>query len=122
MNEETKEPIRVIIADDHVLYRAGVKASLSTRNDVKVIAEADNGMHLLNLIKNIEVPRFITNIGDLTFSDKQKNVFFSTTIQLPTISGRNFGFSVLTLRSCIPSPNSTGPSVCAVFRSSSFSF
>ena len=53
--EESKEPIRVIIADDHVLYRAGVKTSLSTKNDIKVIAEADNGMHLLHLIKNIEV-------------------------------------------------------------------
>ncbi len=47
------EPIKVIIADDHVLYRAGVKTSLSTKKDVKVIAEADNGMHLLNLIKSI---------------------------------------------------------------------
>ncbi len=47
------EPIKVIIADDHVLYRAGVKTSLSSKKDVKVIAEADNGMHLLNLIKSI---------------------------------------------------------------------
>ncbi len=47
------EPIKVIIADDHVLYRAGVKTSLSTKKDIKVIAEADNGMHLLNLIKSI---------------------------------------------------------------------
>ncbi len=47
------EPIKVIIADDHVLYRAGVKTALSTKKDVKVIAEADNGMHLLNLIKSL---------------------------------------------------------------------
>ncbi|MEI8053565.1 MAG: response regulator transcription factor [Bacteroidota bacterium] len=60
--EESKEPIRVIIADDHVLYRAGVKTSLSTKKDVKVIAEADNGMHLLNLIKNIEVDVILLDI------------------------------------------------------------
>ena len=48
------EPIKVIIADDHVLYRAGVKTALSAKKDVTVIAEADNGMHLLNLIKNIK--------------------------------------------------------------------
>src|SRR6476620_6110151 len=53
MKEELSEPIKVIIADDHVLYRAGVKTALSTKKDIKVIAEADNGMHLLNLIKNI---------------------------------------------------------------------
>ena len=52
MNEQGNQPIRVIIADDHVLYRAGVKTSLSTKPDVQVIAEADNGMHLLTLLKN----------------------------------------------------------------------
>jgi DNA-binding NarL/FixJ family response regulator len=47
------EPIKVIIADDHVLYRAGVKTALSAKKDIQVIAEADNGMHLLNLIRSI---------------------------------------------------------------------
>jgi DNA-binding NarL/FixJ family response regulator len=62
MQQDAKEPIKVIIADDHVLYRAGVKTSLSIRNDVKVIAEADNGMHLLNLIKNIEADVILLDI------------------------------------------------------------
>ena len=48
------EPIKVLIADDHVLYRAGVKTALSSKSDVKVIAEADNGMHLLNMLKMIQ--------------------------------------------------------------------
>ena len=52
-NPDSNEPIRVIIADDHVLYRAGVKTALSAKKDVKVVAEADNGMHLLNMIKNV---------------------------------------------------------------------
>lgn len=51
--ETTTEPIRVIIADDHVLYRAGVKTALSQKKDIKVIAEADNGMHLINLLKSL---------------------------------------------------------------------
>ncbi len=62
MKEEIIEPIKVIIADDHVLYRAGVKTSLSIRKDIKVIAEADNGMHLLNLIKNIDVDVILLDI------------------------------------------------------------
>jgi len=53
MKSENLEPIKVIICDDHVLYREGVKTALSTKPDVKVIAEADNGVHLLNLIKNL---------------------------------------------------------------------
>ncbi len=48
------EPIKVLIADDHVLYRAGVKTALSSKNDVKVIAEADNGMHLLTMLKTVQ--------------------------------------------------------------------
>ncbi|HET9056214.1 MAG TPA: response regulator transcription factor [Chitinophagaceae bacterium] len=46
--------INIAIADDHVLYRAGVKTALSQKKDIKVIAEADNGMQLLNLMKHIQ--------------------------------------------------------------------
>ncbi|AXY77814.1 MULTISPECIES: response regulator transcription factor [Paraflavitalea] len=46
--------IKVAIADDHALFRAGVKTSLSSKRDVELIAEADNGMQLLNLLKHIE--------------------------------------------------------------------
>ena len=51
MKQENSDPIQVIIADDHVLYRAGVKTALSTKKDLKIIAEADNGMHLLTLLR-----------------------------------------------------------------------
>lgn len=53
-NLTNPDPIKVLIADDHVLYRAGVKTALSTKKDVKIIAEADNGMHLLNMLKMIQ--------------------------------------------------------------------
>ena len=36
-------PIKVLIADDHVFYREGVRALLSTVNEIEVIAEANNG-------------------------------------------------------------------------------
>ncbi|MDB5205976.1 MAG: response regulator transcription factor [Flavisolibacter sp.] len=45
--------IKVAIADDHALFRAGVKTSLSNRKDVQMVAEAENGMQLLNLLKHI---------------------------------------------------------------------
>lgn len=56
------EPIKVIICDDHVLYRAGVKTALSAKKDVKVVAEADNGMHLLNMLKMIPVDVILLDI------------------------------------------------------------
>ena len=62
MKEELLEPIKVIIADDHVLYRAGVKAALSQRTDIKIIAEADNGMHLINMLKSIPVDVILLDI------------------------------------------------------------
>ncbi len=54
MKQETGDVINVIIADDHVLYRAGVITALSSKKDIKILAEADNGAHLLNLLKGIQ--------------------------------------------------------------------
>jgi DNA-binding NarL/FixJ family response regulator len=56
------EPIKVVICDDHVLYRAGVKTALSAKKDVKIVAEADNGMHLLNLLKMIPADVILLDI------------------------------------------------------------
>jgi DNA-binding NarL/FixJ family response regulator len=46
--------IKVAIADDHALFRTGVKTSLSSRKDIQMIAEAENGMQLMNLLKHIK--------------------------------------------------------------------
>lgn len=54
MKQDNENVINVIIADDHVLYRAGVKTALSSKKDIKIIGEADNGSHLLNLLKGIQ--------------------------------------------------------------------
>jgi DNA-binding NarL/FixJ family response regulator len=51
---DTERVIKVAIADDHTLFRAGVKTSLAAKKDVELIAEADNGMQLLNLLRHIE--------------------------------------------------------------------
>src|SRR3954468_18677241 len=48
------QPIKVAIADDHALFRAGVKTALAVKKDVELVAEADNGMQLLNLLRHIE--------------------------------------------------------------------
>lgn len=45
--------IKVAIADDHALFRTGVKTSLNGRKDIQMIAEAENGMQLMNLLKHI---------------------------------------------------------------------
>src|SRR6476646_2124373 len=51
---ESNGVIKVAIADDHALFRTGVKTSLSQRKDIQMVAEAENGMQLLNLLKHIQ--------------------------------------------------------------------
>lgn len=46
--------LNVIIADDHALFRAGVKTALSLKKDIRIIGEADNGQQLLHLLKHLE--------------------------------------------------------------------
>lgn len=44
------EKIKVGIADDHEIFRKGIKLALSTRPDVKILWEAENGKELINKI------------------------------------------------------------------------
>jgi DNA-binding NarL/FixJ family response regulator len=62
MTQEITTPIRVIIADDHILYRAGVIAALGQKKDLQIIAEADNGMHLINMLKSITADVILLDI------------------------------------------------------------
>jgi len=43
--------IKIIIAEDHVLYRDGLKTMLSCHNDFDIIAEAENGSILIKLFE-----------------------------------------------------------------------
>lgn len=54
MKNIDERPIKVAIADDHALFRAGVKTALSSKKDIELIAEADNGMQLLHLLRHVE--------------------------------------------------------------------
>jgi DNA-binding NarL/FixJ family response regulator len=43
--------VRVLLADDHTLVRAGIRALLDELPDVQVVAEATDGRDALNLVK-----------------------------------------------------------------------
>jgi DNA-binding NarL/FixJ family response regulator len=53
-NPETNSVIKVAIADDHTIFRTGIKTSLQARKDIQMVAEAENGMQLLNLLRHIQ--------------------------------------------------------------------
>jgi DNA-binding NarL/FixJ family response regulator len=54
METNNNGKIKVLITDDHALFRTGVKTSLSHYNDIEFIGEAENGMQLLNLVKFLQ--------------------------------------------------------------------
>lgn len=50
----TDDVIRVVLADDHAVVRAGVKAVLSTAKDIQVIGEGSNGREAVNLVERLK--------------------------------------------------------------------
>ena len=46
-----KEPIRVLLADDHAVVRAGIRQFLERAEDIQVIGEADDGEAAKDLIQ-----------------------------------------------------------------------
>jgi DNA-binding NarL/FixJ family response regulator len=45
------EPYRIVLADDHVIFRRGIKGLISEKEDLKVVGEANDGLELLNLLQ-----------------------------------------------------------------------
>ncbi len=49
-----KKKIKIIIADDHKIFRKGLNTALSTIEGLEIIDEAENGFQLMELIKKNE--------------------------------------------------------------------
>lgn len=48
------EPIRLLIVDDHIFVRKGIRALLATEEDIQVIGEAEDGQDALDKIEDLE--------------------------------------------------------------------
>jgi two-component system, NarL family, nitrate/nitrite response regulator NarL len=94
----SKEPIRILLVDDHSLFRAGIASLLASREDFEVVGEAPDGrqaleaarklkpdlvlmdVHMPNL-GGIEAARLIraelpdTRVVMLTVSDQDRDLF-----------------------------------------------
>lgn len=46
--------IRVLLAEDQLIFRKGVVATLSTASDIEIVGEADNGLDALNSINRLK--------------------------------------------------------------------
>jgi DNA-binding NarL/FixJ family response regulator len=56
------ENVRIILADDHNLFRNGLKLLLSGYDNIKVVAEASDGQELLSVLDNIQADVVLIDI------------------------------------------------------------
>jgi two-component system, NarL family, response regulator NreC len=54
--------IRIIIADDHTIFREGICSLLAEHSGIEIVAEAGNGVDLINLTLKFEPDLVITDI------------------------------------------------------------
>ncbi len=77
--------IKVLICDDHALFREGVKAALSQKENIKVVGEAVDGADLLNklahtnpdiILLDINMPRMdgMAVLPVIKMNDRYKNI------------------------------------------------
>lgn len=55
--------IRLMIADDHVLMRAGLKTMFTMTDDLQVVAEASNGNEVLEVLNNVSIDLLILDVS-----------------------------------------------------------
>jgi DNA-binding NarL/FixJ family response regulator len=58
----TYVPIRIVIADDHEIFREGFKLLLRNQQVIELVGEADNGRELLAIVANHQPDVVITDI------------------------------------------------------------
>ncbi len=57
------KPLRIVLADDHVMFRQGIRNILGSRGDLVVVGEASDGLELLDIVKKIEADLVIMDIS-----------------------------------------------------------
>lgn len=58
-----KKKRKIIIADDHTLFRQGLKLILEDINDIEVIADVANGKELIEIVKGVTPDLIIMDIN-----------------------------------------------------------
>lgn len=57
------KPIRVVIADDHKLFRSGILLLLDEARDIHIIGEAENGQELIELYEKLKPDVILVDIS-----------------------------------------------------------
>lgn len=97
----TPTPIRVLVVDDHVIVRRGIRALLAESEDIEVVGEADNGLEAIRQAESakpdvILMDLVMPEMGGIEairhISTQQPNVRF---LVITTYSGDDLVFSAI---------------------------
>ena len=56
-------PYRIVLADDHKMFRQGIKKIIDERSDMEVVGEANDGLEVLSLIRKLAPDLVILDIA-----------------------------------------------------------
>lgn len=54
---------RIVLADDHTLIREGIRQVIENKKDFRVVGEAENGLELLHVVRNVELDMVILDVA-----------------------------------------------------------
>jgi|WetSurMetagenome_2_1015567.scaffolds.fasta_scaffold78706_1 two-component system, NarL family, response regulator NreC len=57
------KPYRIVLVDDHILFRAGIRSLISTNEDFIIVGEAGDGETLLGLLREVTPDMAIMDIS-----------------------------------------------------------
>lgn len=57
------EPVRILIVDDHQMFIDGLKSLLVGATNYEIVAEAQNGVHALEVLNNTQIDLMITDLS-----------------------------------------------------------
>jgi len=82
--------IRVVLCDDHMLFRQGIKKLLELEEDIKIVGEANNGQEMLDILKKTGPDIILMDIGmplmdGVTAAYKVKKISPNTSIVILTV-------------------------------------
>jgi two-component system NarL family response regulator len=63
MPTSNKTPARILIADDHALFRHGLAGLLSDQPDMEVVAQASDGLEALQLAREVGVDLIVMDVN-----------------------------------------------------------
>ena len=68
---------RILIADDHCLFRDGLRRILCEKSDIEVVGEAEDGLEVLKLLRELALKKLMPQLVTLDISMPRVNTVFS---------------------------------------------